>query len=53
MRSPEHRKLAQPRAGRQFEDDLQLRYLSPGAFTVLPPDDRQSPNPSSAPEPYR
>lgn len=53
MRSPEHRKLAQPRAGRQFEDELQLRYLSPGAFTVLPPDNRLPTDPPTAPEPYR
>ncbi|KAG5879836.1 hypothetical protein JTB14_008817 [Gonioctena quinquepunctata] len=53
MRSPEHRQLAQPRAGRQFEDELQLHYLSPGAFTVLPTDNRHPPDPPTAPEPYR
>ncbi|XP_018567268.1 protein stum [Anoplophora glabripennis] len=51
MRSPEH-KIAQPRAGKQFEDELQLRYIAPGAFTVLPPDDNP-PDPPPAPEPYR
>nr|XP_023022193.1 putative uncharacterized protein DDB_G0285119 [Leptinotarsa decemlineata] len=53
MRSPEHRQLAQPRAGRDFEEDLQLHYLSPGAFTVLPSNNLHPPDPPTAPEPYR
>ncbi|KRT84477.1 hypothetical protein AMK59_1402 [Oryctes borbonicus] len=52
MRSPEQR--IGHRAGRNFENELSLRYLSPGAFTVLPPHEYGSPpDPPSAPEPYR
>ncbi|XP_031356058.1 putative uncharacterized protein ENSP00000383309 [Photinus pyralis] len=36
------------RAGRTFEAELQLRYLSPGAFTILPPDVQGAP-PDSPP----
>ncbi|CAG9855919.1 unnamed protein product [Phyllotreta striolata] len=53
MRPPDNRQLAPPRAGKQFEDELQLHYLSPGAFTVLAPDNRRRPDPPPAPEPYR
>ncbi|KAL3275821.1 hypothetical protein HHI36_020565 [Cryptolaemus montrouzieri] len=41
------------RPGRNFNVDLQLRYLSPGAFTVLPPEDVPPPDPPQAPVPYR
>ncbi|GJQ83224.1 hypothetical protein Trydic_g8823 [Trypoxylus dichotomus] len=52
MRSPEQR--IGHRAGRNFENELSLRYLSPGAFTVLPPHEYGSPpDAPTAPEPYR
>ncbi|CAH1125134.1 unnamed protein product [Ceutorhynchus assimilis] len=51
MRTPEHR--AQPRAGKKFEAELEMHYLSPGAFTVLPLDMDRIPEPPSAPPPYR
>ncbi|XP_057671886.1 putative uncharacterized protein DDB_G0277255 [Diorhabda carinulata] len=53
MRPPDTRQVAPPRAGKQFEDELQLHYLAPGAFTVLPPDNRGRPDPPPAPEQYR
>lgn len=54
MRIPEDRPPGphQSRAGRQYERDLSLRYLAPGAFTVLPPDEMHQ-EPPSAPNPYR
>ncbi|KAF5281147.1 hypothetical protein FQA39_LY17879 [Lamprigera yunnana] len=36
------------RAGRAYEEDLKLRYLTPGAFTILPPDEQDTP-PDSPP----
>lgn len=53
MRSPEHRRAASPKAGKNFDVDLHLRYLSPGAFTVLQPNSGPPPDPPSAPNPYR
>ncbi|XP_048519106.1 serine/arginine repetitive matrix protein 1-like [Dendroctonus ponderosae] len=51
MRTPEHR--AQPRVGKKFETELDMHYLSPGAFTVLPLDVNRLPDPPPAPPPYR
>ncbi|XP_017784920.1 PREDICTED: protein stum-like isoform X2 [Nicrophorus vespilloides] len=52
MRSPDSRSGYRP--GRTFEEELNLRYLSPGAFTVLSPEDHGSPpDPPQAPPPYR
>ncbi|XP_045463953.1 protein stum [Harmonia axyridis] len=54
MRDLGPRKEPDPlRPGRHFDVDLQLRYLSPGAFTVLPPEDTPPPDPPQAPVPYR
>ncbi|XP_050301035.1 protein stum [Anthonomus grandis grandis] len=51
MRTPEHR--AHQRAGKKFEADLEMHYLAPGAFTVLPLDTERLPEPPPAPPPYR
>ncbi|XP_076262983.1 mechanosensory transduction mediator stumble [Rhynchophorus ferrugineus] len=51
MRSPEHQSLQ--RAGKNFEEDLDMHYLAPGAFTVLPTDASRLPDPPPAPPPYK
>ncbi|XP_030756354.1 protein stum isoform X2 [Sitophilus oryzae] len=51
MRTPEHR--APSRAGKNFEVDMNMHYLAPGAFTVLPTDAARLPDPPPAPVPYR
>ncbi|CAH0546679.1 unnamed protein product [Brassicogethes aeneus] len=53
MRSPNRNPTAAHRAGRNFEPELRLHYLSPGAFTVLPPENPPPPEPPAAPAPYR
>lgn len=54
MRIPDDRPpgLPLPRGGRQHDRDAGPRYLSPGAFTVLPPDEMHH-DPPAAPQPYR
>nr|XP_022918325.1 protein stum [Onthophagus taurus]XP_022918326.1 protein stum [Onthophagus taurus] len=52
MRSPEHKN--EPRTGRRYEEELSVKYLSPGAFTILSPQDYGvNPDPPSAPAQYR
>ncbi|XP_066151194.1 protein stum isoform X1 [Euwallacea fornicatus] len=51
MRTPEHQ--ARPRGGKNLESELNMHYLSPGAFTVLPLDSENLPDPPPAPPPYR
>ncbi|KAK9871581.1 hypothetical protein WA026_012962 [Henosepilachna vigintioctopunctata] len=54
MRDLDPKKDSDPlKSGRNFDEDLQFRYLSPGAFTVLPPDEMPPPDPPQAPIPYR
>ncbi|XP_065161547.1 protein stum-like isoform X2 [Atheta coriaria] len=54
MRAPDGRPGGYNRPGRTFEDELNLRYLSPGAFTVLSPEENGSPpDPPPAPQQFR
>lgn len=48
MRSPEHRHTYN-RTGNHEES----RHKTPGAFTILPPEDAAPQDPPMAPQPYR
>ncbi|XP_044268962.1 protein stum-like [Tribolium madens] len=51
MRSPEHRNTYS-RTGHNH-DEIPSRNKTPGAFTILPPDDAAPQDPPMAPQPYR
>lgn len=51
MRIPEDRPPGFPQ---QRQGDQSMRYLTPGAFTILPPNEHyQDPPPATAPTPYK
>ncbi|RZC34335.1 hypothetical protein BDFB_003408 [Asbolus verrucosus] len=53
MRSPEHRSSYTNRTSQNYDNEVSSRYKTPGAFTILPPEDVVPPDPPAAPQPYR